>query len=165
MARRPARRIDYEALADFRYEIRRFLNFSEAAARAAGIEPQQHQALLAIKGQPPGLETTVGALAERLQIRHHTAVELSRRLETKGLIQRSRSWVDGREVHLFLTSRGERLLEKLSLSHRNELRTAGPRLIEALQSAISRNGRRRGGDAMKRSRRSRKIARNPVAII
>ena len=137
-----ARTIDYNALADFRYEIRRFLNFSEAAARAAGIEPQQHQALLAIKGRPAGLATTVGVLAERLQIRHHSAVELSGRLEKRGWIRRSRSGPDRREVRLRLSSRGETLLAKLSLAHRSELRSAEPRLVRALSLAVARRNRR-----------------------
>lgn len=77
--------IDYQALAEFRFEIRRFLNFSEQIARAAGLEPQQHQALLAIKGLPEHRTATVGVLAERLLIQHHSAVELVNRLETKGL--------------------------------------------------------------------------------
>ncbi len=134
-----ARTIDYAALSDFRYEIRRFLNFSETAARAAGVEPQQHQALLAIKGRPAGFDTTVGALAERLQIRHHSAVELSRRLERRGWIRRSRSGLDKREVQLRLTARAERLLGKLSLAHRNELRSAEPRLLRALSRAVVRH--------------------------
>jgi DNA-binding MarR family transcriptional regulator len=138
MRRRARRQIDYTALADFRYEIRRFLNFSEIVARAAGIEPQQHQALLAIKGRPHGFKTTVGVLAERLLIRHHSAVELSRRLETNGWIRRSRDGADRRVVWLHLTPRGEKLLASLSLSHRNELRTAEPRLIKALQIAVAR---------------------------
>jgi DNA-binding MarR family transcriptional regulator len=128
------RAIDYSALAAFRYEIRRFLNFSENAAREAGIEPQQHQALLALKGLPPALPATVGTLAERLQIRHNTAVELSRRLEAKGLLARARSHSDARTVLLRVTRRGERILERLSISHRDELSTAGIRLIEALVS-------------------------------
>src|ERR1017187_1642277 len=92
--------IDYRALGDFRYEFRRSLSFSEGVARAAGIEPQQHQALLAIKGRQPALETTVGVLAERLQIRHHSAVELSRRLEANGWLRRSRHRADRPQVHL-----------------------------------------------------------------
>jgi DNA-binding MarR family transcriptional regulator len=143
MRRRAPRQIDYTALADFRYEIRRFLNFSEIVARAAGIEPQQHQALLAIKGRPLGRETTVGVLAERLQIRHHSTVELSRRLEAHDWIRRSRNGADRREVQLVVTPRGERLLAKLSLSHRKELRTAEPRLIRALQSAVARRNNSR----------------------
>lgn len=135
--------IDYAALSDFRYEIRRFLNFSEAAAREAGIEPQQHQALLAIKGRPAGLDTTVGVLAERLQIRHHSAVELSGRLERRGWIRRSRRAADRRQVQLRLTPRAERLMARLSLTHRDELRSAEPRLIRALSRAASRRRRRR----------------------
>jgi len=133
-------KIDYRALASFRHEIRLFLNFSENAARATGIEPQQHQALLAIKGAPAGFEVTVGYLAVRLHVRHHTAVELSRRLEARRLIRRSRSWKDGRKVELSLTRRGDAVLRKISLVNRDELRTAGVRLIRALQSIIANAG-------------------------
>jgi len=128
--------IDYMALADFRYEIRRFLNFSERAARRAGIEPQQHQALLAIKGLAEPSQATVGVLAERLQIQHHSAVELSHRLEAKKLISRFRAGKDRRQVHLRLTLRGEKLLRDLTTTHGEELRTAGPRLIAALTRAV-----------------------------
>lgn len=136
--------MDYQALAEFRHEIRRFLNFSEQAARMAGIEPQQHQALLAIKGLnagpngklPARTDVTVGVLAERLQIQHHSAVELSNRLQANGLIARSRNGNDRRQVHLRLTPRGEKLLRGLSAMHHRELRTAGPRLIGALTKAI-----------------------------
>jgi DNA-binding MarR family transcriptional regulator len=136
-------RIDYTALADFRYEIRRFLNFSETAARVSGIEPHQHQALLAIKGLPARQIATVGVLAERLQIQHHSAVELTDRLQSKGLILRSRSEADRREVVLELTLRGEKLLQQLTLSHRAELQLAGPKLVAALELAITREWRRR----------------------
>jgi len=138
---RKQQKIDYAALAAFRYEIRRFQNFSEKAARGAGIEPHQHQALLAIKGSPE-LDTTVGALAERMQIRHHSAVGLSRRLEARGWIRRSRNVHDRREVQLRLTPRAEKLLVTLSLAHRNELRTAEPRLIRALARAVAGQRRR-----------------------
>ena len=129
--------IDYEALADLRYEIRRFLNFSDQAAARAGIEPHQHQALLAIKGLSTGRNVTIGVLAERLQIRHHSAVELVNRLEAKDLVCRLRSRVDRREVLLCLTGRGERLLKKLTLPHRAELRSAGPMLLRALSASIA----------------------------
>jgi DNA-binding MarR family transcriptional regulator len=138
------RRIDYTALADFRYEIRRFLNFSENAARATGIEPHQHQALLVIKGLPAHQIATIGVLAERLQIQHHSAVELTDRLESRGLIRRSRSQADRREVLLGLTLRGEKLLQKLTLAHRAELQLAGPKLLAALESAIARQRRAPG---------------------
>lgn len=139
----PKEGIDYRALADLRYEIRRFLNFSEQAARAAGIEPRQHQALLAIKGLPADRNATVGALAERLQIRHHSTVELVNRLEIKGLIRRLRSRADRREVLLCLTSQGERLLKDLTLPHYAELRSAGPTLLRALSASITQAGRPR----------------------
>lgn len=135
--------VDYAALADFRYEIRRFLNFSEQAAREAGIEPHQHQALLAIKGLPAGRNATVGVLAERLQIRHHSAVELANRLEAHGLIWRQRSEADRREVLLSLTAHGEKLLKALTHPHRAELRTAGPKLLGALRAAIGNNSHSR----------------------
>lgn len=128
----------YGVLEEFRYEIRRFLNFSEQAARRAGIEPQQHQALLAIKSVPAGTKATVGFLAEKLLIQHHSAVELSHRLEKKKLIRRSRSAADRREVLLSLTRAGQKLLAELSESHRMELQTAGPRLLNALQAVIKR---------------------------
>jgi DNA-binding MarR family transcriptional regulator len=130
--------IDYEALAALRYEIRRYLHFGQKAARQAGIDGQQYQALLAVKGLPRNEKPTVGALAEQMQIEHHSAVELSRRLERNGWVRRARSGADRREVRLRLTPRGEKLLAKLSLSHRDELRTAEPKLIRALQAAINR---------------------------
>jgi DNA-binding MarR family transcriptional regulator len=133
----PGRRdIPYRALADFRYEIRRFLNFSEQAARAAGIEPQQHQALLAIKGLSSNRGATIGILAERLQLRHHSAVELATRMEKKKLIHRFRNQADRRQVLLLLARRGELLLRNLSQSHRAELRSAGPKLVRALRSLV-----------------------------
>ncbi|MGH9713502.1 MAG: MarR family transcriptional regulator [Candidatus Acidiferrales bacterium] len=130
------RGVAFADLAELRYQIRRFLNFSEQAARAAGIEPQQHQALLAIKGLRGGEKPTVGFLSERLQILHHTAGELVNRLEAKGLIRRSRSRIDRREVLLRLTRGGEKLLQALAQSHQAELNSAGPSLLRALKATI-----------------------------
>jgi DNA-binding MarR family transcriptional regulator len=132
----PKRAIDYQALADFRFEIRRFLNLSERLAHAAGLEPQQHQALLAIKGLPAHRVATIGVLAERLLIQHHSAVELVNRLEAKGLLRRARGVEDRREVVLTLSRRGETLLERLTEPHRAELQSARPRLLKALAAAI-----------------------------
>ena len=145
---------NYQALADFRYEIRRFLNFSEQAARAAGIEPQQHQALLAIKGLPATQKATVGVLAERLQIQHHSAVELVDRLEAHGLLKRTRSRTDRREVLLRVTRRGAELLNELSLPHRAELRAAGRTLLRSLETAMTHAGLR--GNARNETRASRR---------
>ena len=129
-------RIDYQALAEFRYQIRRFLHFSEQAARAAGIEPQQHQLLLAIKGIPIGTQPTIGRIAERLQLRHHSVVELVDRLTEHGAILREANPEDGREVRLRLTRAGERLLLKLSIAHHNGLEKAGPALRDALNAVL-----------------------------
>jgi DNA-binding MarR family transcriptional regulator len=152
MTPRNKHRIDYRSLADFRYEIRRFLNFSERAAREAGIEPQQHQALLAIKGLPIGQKATVGALAERLQVKHHTAVELVNRLQTKKLIWRTRNGPDRREVMLALTNRGEHVLTALTRLHRAELRSAGPVLLRTLNAALMQ-GRPRSSRNIRASQR------------
>jgi DNA-binding MarR family transcriptional regulator len=123
---------DYRSLSDFRYEIRRFLTFSEKAARDVGLEPQQHQALLTIKGLPPHRVATVSVLAERLQIQHHSAVELADRLEAKRLIRRSRTQEDRRAVVLNLTARGEKVLGHVTLPHLVELQTAGRKLLQTL---------------------------------
>jgi DNA-binding MarR family transcriptional regulator len=151
---RPSReRFNFEALADFRYAIRRYLTFSERNARAAGLEPQQYQALLAIKGVPLSQKATVGVLAERLQIQHHSAVELMDRLEKRGLVRRARSRVDRRQVLVQLTASGERKLKRVSLPHRDELRTAGRKLLRALELFISHNGSRSRAGPRNGSRR------------
>jgi|SRR5579863_901105 DNA-binding MarR family transcriptional regulator len=149
---------DYESLAEFRYQIRRFLRFSEQAARASGLEPHQHQLMLALKGLPPGVPPLVRELAERLQIQHHSAVELVNRLAARGYVHRQRSDRDRREVLLTLSPRGEKLLRDLSLHHRSELRMQGPILIAALKHAIEprpRSASSKGQSAIPTNRRSR----------
>ena len=127
---------DYESLAEFRHQIRRYLHFSERAARNAGLEPRQYQLLLAIKGLPSNLRPRIAELADRLQIQHHSAVELVNRLESGGMVRRERSKEDRREVLLQLTQRGERLLRDLALYHRTELRMQGPALLDALRRVM-----------------------------
>jgi DNA-binding MarR family transcriptional regulator len=126
----------YRALAGFRYEIRKFLAFSEKAARAAGIEPQQHQMLLAIRGLPEGTRPTIGAVAERLCVQHHTAVALADKLEERGLAQRERDGQDRRVVLLRLTPEGEGVLRSLSALHRDQLRSVGPAMVEVLRAIV-----------------------------
>lgn len=125
---------DYETLADFRYALRRFLRFSEEAALALGLEARQHQALLAVRGFPGGKEMTLGDLAERLQIRHHSAVGLVDRLTAQNLLARKPGTKDRREVNISVTARGNALLEKLTAAHREELRRTGPELRALLES-------------------------------
>lgn len=125
---------DLEALAEFRYQIRCFLSFSERAARSVGLEPQQHQLLLAITGLPVGVEPTIGELADRLQLQHHSTVELINRTEQRNLVKRQRSDVDRRQVFVRVTEEGEGLLQELSAAHWAELRSSGPQLVSALWS-------------------------------
>jgi DNA-binding MarR family transcriptional regulator len=128
--------VDYRALSEFRYQIRRFLRFSEQAVRAAGLEPQQHQLLLTIRGLPPGEQPTVSELAERLQIRHHSVVELIDRLEERQLVRRRRSEQDRRKVLVEVTPEGDRVLQSLAVMHHAELQSAGPELLRALGALL-----------------------------
>ncbi|HLI11393.1 MAG TPA: MarR family transcriptional regulator [Alphaproteobacteria bacterium] len=118
----------YEMLAAFRYELRRFMRFSESAAQRVGLTPQQHQALLAVRGYPQRARMTVGELAERLQIRHHSAVGLVDRMVSQGLLERESGAEDRRTVHIRLTAAADALLERLSAAHQAELRRIGPSL-------------------------------------
>jgi DNA-binding MarR family transcriptional regulator len=122
----------YRALAEFRRSIRSFLYFSEEQVRAQGLEPQQHQLLLAIKGLPDGTSATIGELARRMLLKHHSMVELVNRLERHGYVRRSPSLEDHRQVLVRLTPAGATVLRRLSLAHHQELETAGPALTRAL---------------------------------
>jgi len=123
---------DYRLLAEFRHHLRSFMAFSETAARDAGLAPQQHQALLAIKGFRAGAAPTIGELAERLQIRHHSAVGLVDRLVEARLVVRCFDTEDRRRVTLSLTRQGEEMLAELSVVHRDELRRMAPMLRSVL---------------------------------
>src|SRR5262245_37368644 len=100
MTRRTLTVDDYQALAEFRYHIRRFLHFSEKAARAERLNPQHHQLLLALKGMPKGTPPTINEIAKRLHIRHHSAVGLTNRLSARGLIRKRQDAEDRRRVLL-----------------------------------------------------------------
>jgi DNA-binding MarR family transcriptional regulator len=129
---------EYRKLEEFRFQIRRFLHFSEAAAGASGIESQQHQALLALKGMPPGCSPTIGHLADRLLIKHHSAVGLVDRLQTQGLVTRQANPDDARQVLIQVTRKGERILHNLTVAHRLELEEASPKLAAALRAITHR---------------------------
>ncbi|HSS13177.1 MAG TPA: helix-turn-helix domain-containing protein [Rhizomicrobium sp.] len=123
---------DYRVLAEFRFLLRNFLAFSEEAAREAGLAPQQHQALLAIKGFPGAAPPSMGDLAERLGIRHHSAVGLVDRLTAAGWLRRNADAADARRVTLSLTRAGEAKVAALSSAHREELRKLAPMLRQVL---------------------------------
>jgi DNA-binding MarR family transcriptional regulator len=127
---------DYRDLAEFRFQLRQFLHFSELQAREHDLEPQQHQALLALRGLPAEKRSTVGELASRLALRHHTVVELTNRLESAGFAKRQPDPEDGRQILIHVTSQGAAKLRSLSLAHRDELLVKGPELARTLRSIL-----------------------------
>ncbi len=127
---------DYRALAEFRHRLRLFLDFSERAARAAGLEPRQHQLLLAIRGLPELERPTIRTLSRRLGLRHHSAVELVDRAARRGLVVREPGETDRREVLVRVAPAGERMLARLSARHRAELVSSRPRLVGALDALL-----------------------------
>jgi len=127
---------DYQDLGEFRYQLRQFLHFSELQAREHDLEPQQHQALLALKGLPAGKRPTVGELASRLVLRHHTVVELTNRLESAGFVRRQPDPADGRQILIHVTPQGTAKLRSLSLAHRDELLVKGPELAKTLRNIL-----------------------------
>jgi len=124
---------DYESLADFRYLLRKFLRFSKDFLRSAGLSPEQYEALLAIKASATSSGLTILHLSERLQVKHHSAVNTVDRLAERKLITRQTSATDRRQRHLKLTDRGEKLIEELAAVHRKEMRSRSPEMIKALQ--------------------------------
>ena len=141
---------DYQSLAEFRHQIRRYLRFSEKVVRNAELEPRQYQMLLALKGLPREVRPRIAELAERLQIQHHSAVELTDRLEKSGLVRRQRGSRDRREVLVLVTAAGERVIRELVIYHRTELSSRGPALLDALHQVL-----RNTGGARARTRRKK----------
>jgi DNA-binding MarR family transcriptional regulator len=129
-------------LAEFRFELRRFLHFSELAAVEAGLQPQQHQLLLQVAGAPEGVAVTIAFAAERLSLRHHSVVELVNRSEREGLLVRTVDAVDRRRAILRVTPKGERILDQLADDHARELKEHAPRLAKVLKriEKYARNG-------------------------
>jgi DNA-binding MarR family transcriptional regulator len=133
---------EYRALAELRYRIRQFIQEGDAAARSGKLEPQQYLMLLAIRGLPKGSAATIRALAERLALKHHSAVELIDRLESRGLARRNRSGADRREVRVSLLPRGSKMLELVARRRIGELRATGAALADAINTLVKR-GRKR----------------------
>lgn len=131
---------DFETLAEFRYLLRQFGAFSAGAAREAGLTAQQHQVLLAIKGFPGREQVTIGELAERLSLKHHSVVGLVDRLMRRGLIARRHDEADRRKVRIVLTPQADELLLGLTLAHRDELRRLAP-MLQGLLRRLQESGR------------------------
>ena len=151
---------DYQALAEFRYQIRRFLHFSEQVVKRAGLERGQYQLMLAIKGMPAGVRPRIRELAGRMEIRHHSTVELVNRLEAGGFVHRTRAQDDRREVLLALTAKGEKVLSELAIHHHDELRSTGPELVAALQR-IMRDGNDASATHSTLPREKRRTVKHP----
>jgi DNA-binding MarR family transcriptional regulator len=156
---------EYRALAELRYRIRHFLREGDAKARAVGLEPQQYLMLLAIRGLPERSEATIQTLAERLALKHHSAVELIDRLETRGYVRRTRSRDDRRRVFVSLLPRGERFLEQVAQNRISELRTSGEALVGAIEALLERgqnsdNNLRKTTKREVRDRRDRRRPKN-----
>lgn len=141
-----------QTLAELRYTLRQFLHFSEQCATEAGLHPQQHQLLLHLAGAPDGTETTISYAAERLGLRHHTVVELSKRCEETGLIRRKHDTPDRRCVVLHVTAKGYRVLRALSEAHERELDELAPRLLRALTAIRTSAKRNKGATEMRGDR-------------
>lgn len=130
---------DYQALAEFRRNLRRYIRFSEKLVRNAALEPREYQLLLVLKGMPPNLRPRISELAEQLQIQHHSAVELVDRLESRKLVRRHRSTTDKREVLVEVTAGGNEVISEMATLHMEEVLARGPDLIKAVERVLRRN--------------------------
>jgi DNA-binding MarR family transcriptional regulator len=137
--------IEYQAMAELRYRVRLFLREGDAAARSAGLEPQQYLLLLAIRGLPADSAAKIQQLADSLLIKHHSAVELVDRLEKRGLVRRTRSRDDRRQVLVSLLPKGQRVLERVVQQRINEVRAGGSQLVRAIDALLQDPHKRRNG--------------------
>jgi DNA-binding MarR family transcriptional regulator len=137
---KPLTEAEYVALAEFRYQVRKFLRHMEEHARDLGQNPQQYQVLLAIEGLPKDMVPSISTLAERMQLNHNSMVELIDRCEERGLIKRARSDSDRRQVELAITNEGYAVLRRLASAARQELRAIGPVLSAAVEH-LSKQGK------------------------
>jgi len=145
---------EYRALAELRYRIRHFVREGDVVAQAAGLEPQQYLLLLAIRGLPAGHEATIQTLADRLALKHHSAVELIDRLEMRGYVRRARGRDDRRRVLVSLLPRGERILEQVARHRIGELRSTGHALVQAIDQLLEKPPlRKRKKSSRKRGKR------------
>jgi DNA-binding MarR family transcriptional regulator len=148
---------EYRALAELRHLLRRFLREGDVAAHSAGLEPQQYLMLLAVRGMPDGVEATITAVAERLAVKHHSAVELLDRLEAHGFVRRMRNRDDRRLVQVSLTPRGERVLASVVGKRISELRATGAALVDAIGALLQRKHDSRAGQRTAKASRRAKV--------
>lgn len=134
---------EYQALAELRFRIRKFLHEGDLVARTAGLKPQQYLLLLAVRGLPDGAEASVRTVAGRLGLKHHSTVELIDRLEARGLVKRLRAQDDRRTVRVALRPRGEKLLEEVARHRISELRVSGAELVKAISTLLHKSTRRK----------------------
>jgi DNA-binding MarR family transcriptional regulator len=127
----------FRKLAEFRFQLRKFLHFSHAAAEQCGVRPQQYQMLQCISGMPAELDPTIANVAARMLLKHNSAVELVDRTIEQGLLRRCPDPTDHRRILLRVTTQGERILASLAEYHMQELEQAGPELIRALRRVLS----------------------------
>jgi DNA-binding MarR family transcriptional regulator len=127
---------EFRALAELRYRIRQFLKESDVTAREEGLEPQQYLMLLAIRGLPPDVPGKIRTLADRLALKHHSAVELLDRLEQRGYVKRTRSREDKRQVLVSLLPKGQKVLERVVQQRISELRASGRQLVHAIDALL-----------------------------
>jgi DNA-binding MarR family transcriptional regulator len=147
MQSKPLQEHEYLALAEFRFQLRKFLRHMEEKVREVGVNPQQYQLMLAIKGLPKDLTPTIGVLAERMQLNHNSMVELVDRCEKRGLISRVRSGTDRRQVTLSINPSGDAILRRLASASRQEMLSIGPILVESVLRLIVDRGTQPSGDA------------------
>lgn len=140
----PLSKADFEALARFRFEIRRYLRVSEEIVKGRGVTPQQYQLMLALMGYPGREWATVQELADLMQRRHHSMVELVDRAQAHGLVRRDPHPNDARAVKVSLTPEGERTLTRLSTLHRDELRRLGSALSHPFRESPAHSGQQVG---------------------
>jgi DNA-binding MarR family transcriptional regulator len=131
-------RAEYQALAEFRYQLAGFLRRRRSAAQNAGIEPQQYELLLAVKGLPTNKKPTIKQIAEQLRLQHHSTVELTTRLVKRGLVKRQRSKEDRRSVLLSLTKNGQRAMDQVVEYSLEQLRQEAPELLKTLARLLKK---------------------------
>src|ERR1700730_17677863 len=154
---------EYCAARLLRYRIRHFLGEGDAAARAAGLEPQQYLLLLMIRGLPAGEQATIRTLAERLALKHHSVVELIDRLETHGYVRRTRGRDDRRRVLVSLLPRGERMLEQVARHRISELRATGHELVRTIDQLLEKTAApRTSANLVKQANLAKQPARKRV---